>query len=129
MITRAVLTVALLCSFQAPPPTPATYRVLSLSETVFQQVSPFHGIRNFHESAMIVQIPPGVPVPNCVHFKGVGNSVSVHVPTQSHVPLGNGCYQLATQWSLVHAPPGIVRVVAEHHAVDLDLIGMAARVP
>ena len=124
-----VLPLALfLCAFQAPPPTPAAYRVLALSESVFPTLVPYHFLRRFQETAILVQIPPGVPIPACVRFEGA-NGLAVHAPVQSALALGGGTYQLGTEPRFATALPGKVRITAEHHAVDLDLVGQLGKLP
>lgn len=119
--------VALLTLAAAPAPLPE-YRIVSLSETTFPKLSPYHWLRDLHQTACEVDVPAGVPVPTCLHFVSRAG-IDMHVPVANISTLGGGRFALRTEHRYAFALGGTLRITAEHHGWDLNLVGKLGAMP
>lgn len=109
-----------LCGHTKPSTyTPYGYEIVQLSPAMFPDVA---GVRDVHQTNMIVRVDPNCPLPNVVRVRSrLGTPADL--PVTAYGPLGSNLWMISTAHATVVALDGQVRIVADSTAADATYKG------
>jgi hypothetical protein len=115
----------LLLSSHAIPPGYVAYgyEVVQTSPSLFGDVL---GVRDLHQTGMIVRVDPQIPPPNLVNIT-TRQGLNVILPVNSYGPLGNNLWSISTAHVQVICQDGPARLVAASTTNDSTYRGKPVR--